>query len=264
MRIRSRIVALLVAAILAVVSDAAYAEMANGTYQFDFSGIVSLWDISGNYSGGIGPFTIEISITEEPSGKLTGNGTFDVEGLNGDVTALSGSIMGSSAKPQVAMDMRMSGTGNLQGVNAKVTLSANMHYKLNSADDELDHPTGSGTVTIKELSTGKSISQSGTFRRSVLTSLRLPSDSTGGWAVSLTLTPNGNSYTGTASVETSTGATADFTVTGTYDSAADTSKIAMVGAAGKLDLVISTSGAMLNVESAKGKIFGQTLKYPAQ
>ncbi|HYK63889.1 MAG TPA: hypothetical protein VEY94_02995, partial [Patescibacteria group bacterium] len=69
---------------------------------------------------------------------------------------------------------------------------------------------------------------------------------------------------GTASVETSTGATADFTVTGTYDSAADTSKIAMVGAAGKLDLVISTSGAMLNVESAKGKIFGQTLKYPAQ
>lgn len=264
MRIRSRIVAALLAVILALASDAAYAEIANGTYQFDFTGIVSLWDISGSYSGGIGPFTIDFSINEEPSGKLTGSGTFNVEGLEGDITSLSGSMKGSSTDPHVEMNMRMSGTGDLQGVNAKVTLSANMHYKLNSADHGLDHPTGSGTVTIKDLSSGKTVSQSGTFRRSALTPLGLPSDSTGDWAMSITLTPNGNALTGTATVETSTGATADFTVTGTYDSGTDTSKIALKGDAGKLSLVISTSGATLNVDSAKGKIFGQTVKFQRQ
>jgi hypothetical protein len=264
MRIRSRIAAALLAVILALASDAAYADMANGSYTFDFSGIVSLWDISGNYSGGIGPFMIEFSVTEGPSGKLTGSGTFNVDGVEGDIASFSGSVKGSSAKPHVAMNMRMSGTGDLQGVHAKVTLLANMHYKLDDADDELDHPSGSGTVTVKDLSNGQTVSRSGRFKRSALTSLRLPSDSTGDWMLSLTLTPNGNAYTGAASIETSTGATADFTATGTYDSGTDTSKIALTGAAGKLELVIATSGAMLNVESAKGKIFGQTLNYQAQ
>jgi hypothetical protein len=82
--------------------------------------------------------------------------------------------------------------------------------------------------------------------------------------MSFDLTPNGNKYAGTASVETSTGATADFTVTGSYDSATDTSKIALTGDGGELDLVISTSGASLNVESAKGKVFGQKVNYKAQ
>lgn len=264
MRIRSTIVAALLAVILALSSDAAYAEIANGAYQFDFSGIVSLWDISGNYSGGIGPFTLDFSINEEPSGKLTGSGTFNVDGLEGNITSFSGSMKGSSADPHVEMNMRMSGTGNLQGVNAKVSLAANMHYKLNSADHGLEHPAGSGTVTIKDLSNGKSVSQSGTFRHSALTPLGLPIDSTGDWGLSLTLTPNGNELAGTATVETSTAATADFTVTGTYDSVTDTSKIALKGDAGKLNLVISTSGTTLNVDSAEGKIFGQTVKFPGQ
>ena len=162
------------------------------------------------------------------------------------------------------MKMRMSGTGQIQGIHAKVSLVANMHYQLNSVDHGLDHPRGSGTLTLTDLKTGQTASQSGTFKRSELTSLWLPIDSTGGWDLSLTLTPNGNSYTGTASVDLSTGATADFTVTGTYNSASDTSKVALVGDAGKLNLVISTSGTILNVESATGKIFGQTVKYQAQ
>src|SRR4029077_17757615 len=102
------------------------------------------------------------------------------------------------------------------------------------------------------LKTGQTASQSGKFKRSDLTSLGLPIDSTGGWNLSITLTPSGNSYTGTRTVELSIGATADFNVTGTYNSGSDTSKVALVGAAGKLGLVISTSGAILNVESATG------------
>jgi len=256
-----RIHVALVAVVLVLGSGAAYADMANGSYSFDFSDVVSLWDISGTYSGGIGPFSINFSITENQSGKLSGNGTFMIEGLDGDIKSVSGSIKGSSNDPHVAMEMRMSGTGELEGVHAKVSFAANMHYQLNSVDHELDDPKGSGTLTITDLATGQTKSESGSFKRSDLTSLELPVDSTGGWSLSLDLTPSGNSYTGTASVELSTGATADFTVKGTYNSASDTSKVALDGDAGKLDLVISTSGAILNVKSAKGKIFGQTVKY---
>ena len=256
-----RIIAAFVAVVLVLGSSAAYADMANGSYSFDFSGVVSLWDISGTYSGGIGPFSINFSITENPSGKLTGSGTFNAEGVEGNIKSVSGNIKGSSNAPNVALKMRMSGTGELQGIHAKVSLSANMHYHLNSVDHGLDDPKGSGTLTITDLKTGQTASQSGRFKRSDLTSLELPIDSTGGWDLSLDLTPSGNSYTGTASVELSTGATADFTATGTYNSGSDTSKIALVGDAGKLALVISTSGAILNVESANGKIFGQTVKY---
>ncbi|HEV2169451.1 MAG TPA: hypothetical protein VGR40_00810, partial [Candidatus Binatus sp.] len=261
-----RFVLRIVAAFVAVVlmgSGAAWADMANGSYSFDFSGIVALWDISGSYSGGIGPFSISFAITETPSGKLSGNGTFNVEGLDGNIKSVSGGLKGSSNQPHVAMNMRMSGTGELHGIHARVSFSANMHYQLNSGDHGLVNPRGSGTLTVTDLATGQTASQSGSFKRSALTSLELPIESTGAWGLSLDLTPNGNSYTGTASVELSTGATADFTVTGTYDSASDTSKIALVGDAGKLSLVISTSGAMLNVDTAKGKIFGQTVNYTA-
>jgi len=253
-----------VAIVLVLGSGAAYADMGNGSYTFDFTNAVSLWDISGTYSGGIGNFSLNLSIAENPSGQLSGIGTFNVQGLQGSIKSLSGKIMGSSNNPNVALKMRMSGTGQIQGIHAKVSLLANMHYQLNSADHGLDHPKGSGTITLTDLKTGQTVSASGTFKRSGLTSLALPIDSTGAWSLSLTLTPNGNSYTGTASVQLSTGATADFTATGTYNSASDTSKIALVGNAGKLNLVISTSGTILNVESATGKIFGQTVKYQAQ
>jgi hypothetical protein len=251
----------IVAIILLFTSEAAHAEMANGSYLFDFSGIVALWDLSGFYSGGIGPFSIGLSITANSSGELTGSGGFDLEGLGGDITSVSGSLMGSSTDPHVAMKLKMSGKGNLEGINAKVTLSGNMHYQLNSADKGLEHPSGSGTITIRDLSNGKSRSESGSFKRSALTALALPTNSTGGWLLFLNLTPDRKGYTGTASIELSTGSTIDFTAAGTYDSGTDTSKVELVGDAGKLKLVISTSGAILNVESAKGKIFGQKINY---
>ena len=250
------------ALILIFVSTAADADMANGSYLFDFSNILPLWDISGLYTGDIGPFSMNFSIMENSSGQLTGTGSFSLDDLGGDITSISGSVTDSSTDPHVSMRLLMSGQGDLEGEGAKVTFSAEMHYRLNGTDKGLEHPTGSGTVTIK--STGQTVRESGSFKRSALTPLALPIDSTGEWLLFLDLTPEANAYTGTASIELSTGATTDFTATGTYDSATDRSKVALVGDAGKLDLEISTSGTMLNVESAKGKIFGQTIKYQPQ
>ncbi len=258
-----KIVAFVAAVVLVVGSGAAYADQANGSYSFDFTGLVPLWDISGSYSGDLANFALNFSITEQPSGKLTGNGNFSVSGLDGAITSIGGSVKGSSADPHVGLNLKMSGKGTVDGKGVKVSVSANLHYDLDSAAADLDHGTGSGTETITILSTGQTLSQSGTFKRSAIPVLHLPTDSTGGWMLSMDLTPNGDKYSGTATIDTSTGATADFTVSGSYDSSADTSKIALDGAGGKLNLIISTSGPTLTVHSAKGKLLGQKINYKA-
>ena len=261
-----KIVAVMAAVILLVGSRAA-ADMANGSYSFDFTGIVPLWDISGSYSGDLGVFALNFSVTEKPTGKLNGNGTFSVSGqsLDGKISSAGGKVTGLSASPHVALDLRMSGKGTVDRKSVSVSLSANLHYHLDSSAGVLDHGRGSGTETITLLSTGQTVSASGTFRPSDIPNLHLPDTATGGWMLSLDLTPkNGTKYSGTATIQTSSGATADFTVTGTYDSTTDTSKIVLEGVAGHLTLVIATSGPTLTVNSAKGKILGQTIGLNSQ
>jgi hypothetical protein len=58
LRSSGKILPALLALILFFVSTAADADMANGSYLFDFSNILPLWDISGLYSGDIGPFSL--------------------------------------------------------------------------------------------------------------------------------------------------------------------------------------------------------------
>src|SRR5579872_5261602 len=98
-RFVSKIQVAFVAVVLVLGSGVAYADMANGSYTFDFSNVVSLWDISGAYSGGIGPFSINFSITETPTGKLSGTGTFNADGVQGNIKSVSGTIKGSSDDP---------------------------------------------------------------------------------------------------------------------------------------------------------------------
>jgi hypothetical protein len=184
-----KILPALLALILLLVSTAADADMANGSYLFEFSNILPLWDISGLYSGDIGPFSLNFLIMENSSGRLTGTGTFNFDGLGGDIASISGSMTNSSTDPHVAMRLLMSGQGVLEGIGAKVTFSARMHYRLSGTDKGLEHPSGSGTITIRDLSTGQTASQTGSFKRSALTPLALPVDSTGEWHLFLNLTP---------------------------------------------------------------------------
>jgi hypothetical protein len=260
-----KIVAVVAAAILVVGlrAGAAHADMANGSYSFDFTGIVPLWDISGSYSGDLGAFDLDFSIDEKVTGKLDGDGTFSVSGqsLDGPIYSIGGKTTGSSADPHVALGLRMSGTGTVDGKKVSLSLSANLHYHLDSSAGVLDHGRGTGTETITLLPSGRTFSTSGTFRPSDIPTLHLPDTATGGWMLSLDLTPkDGTKYSGTATIQTSTGETADFTtVTGTYDSTTDTSKIVLEGAAGDLTLEIATTGPTLTVNSAEGKLFGQTI-----
>ena len=147
--------------------DAAHADMANGSY------LVRLqWNCRPLGPFGVlfrryGPFSVGVSITANSSGELRGTGGFDLDGLGGDITSVSGTLTGSSADPHVAMKLRMSGKGNLEGINAKVAFSANMHYQLNIADKELEDPYGSGTIVIE-----RSFHQAGPSARAVHSSVK--------------------------------------------------------------------------------------------
>src|ERR1700719_1617351 len=111
-----KIVAFMAAFVLLVCLGAArdtHADQANGSYSFDFTGLVPLWDITGSYSGDLGVFALDFSVTEKPTGKLNGNGTFSVsdQSLDGTISSVGGKMTGSSASPHVAIDLRMSGKG---------------------------------------------------------------------------------------------------------------------------------------------------------
>ncbi len=269
---RLKALAAVVGAVLMFTTRAAYADMANGSYSSDFSGEVPVWDISGEYSGDAGlGLGLDFSISEDPSGNFTGAGTFDYDDGSGDVLdgdiSVSGTVKGSATNPRVSMNMLISGTGTVvvdqDGDTDDVTYaaSAKISFGIDSDNGELAVTSGSISVKETDLTTGKTKSRSAPLGKGA--TMAMPVESTGDWNLTLNLTPNGTQYTGTATVGTSTGGTAEFTATGSYKSKTDTSKITLKGTNGSVSLVISTSGSVVNIQSVKGKLFGQSLKFKA-
>ena len=139
------------------------------------------------------------------------------------------------------------------------TALAKINFVMDSTEGELVVNSGSVTVKEKNLITCKSESRTVPLGKGAV--MALPADSTGDWSLTLNLTPNKANYTGTATVETSTGGTMQFTATGTYLAKTDTSNITLKGAGGSLSLVISTSGSAVAVHNVKGTLLGQSVNY---
>ena len=99
---------------------------------------------------------------------------------------------------------------------------------------------------------------------SYLVKFDFPTDVTGDWNLTLdTLTLNKGKYTGTGTVQTSTGATSNLTATGSYSSKTGYSTIVLKGTAGSLNTVVTLSGTTMTIHSMKGTLFGQSLSYKA-
>jgi len=269
---RSTAVAMVALAVLLGNARLARADMANGSYTTDFTGVVPLWDISGDYSGDAAlGLDMDFSITQSPSGAFNGSGTFNYDdgsgnSLSGDIT-VSGQVKNSNTAPGISMTIEISGSGTVvvdqQGDTDDVNFDAlaKISYGLDSTNGNLVSTGGSVTVHETDLDTGKKESRSGRLGKG--SEMALPDTSTGGWNVALDLTPNGTKYTGTATVTTSTGNTADLTATGTYSSKTDSSRITLKGAGGALVLAVTTSGPTMTIQSMKGKLYGQSVNYKA-
>ena len=134
----------------------AYAKMAIGSYSLDVGSMVPLWDLTEEYTtdiGDLGSFDFYLGL--EPSGKITGSGDFDLEGellgvdfdLAGGVS-VSGALAGSSAKPTVAMNLAVSGSGTVEEEIdvPSFTENAKLAMSIDNADGML---LGKGSVTVK-------------------------------------------------------------------------------------------------------------------
>lgn len=259
-----------IAVLIFTSSSSAFAEMANGSYDHDFSGEVPLWDISGDYTEDIPGFgTDTYTIVEDTSGALTGTGNFNFDDgtvvLNGPFT-LNGKVKGSGTVTRVSWKIFITGTGTVSGYAVTFTATGLENLELDSANRQLVLTGGRIHVTARDPATGRK--KSGSFKIASGGGTDLPTDSTGDWTLNLMLNPvpDKTKYTGTATVETSTGGTGDLTAIGSYASKTDTSKITLKGMKGtgaSLNLLISTVGSNMTVFSAKGKLYGQKVKFNA-
>ena len=271
-------VAAVTGAMLIFFSPAAFAEMANGSYERDFSSSeVPLWDISGDYSedvSGLGSDTY--TLIEDISGALTGTGNID---LNFDVdcgsvalsgpSTINGKVNGSSTAPRVSWKINFSGTGTVCGIDVTFTATGKESFELDGANRQLVLTSGNVRVKLTDTATGKKGSGSEKLQSGGVTDL--PTDSTGDWTLDVTLNqvPDSTKYdstTSTGTVETSTTGSADLTASGSYSSKTDTSKVTLKGMKGtgaSLKLLISTIGSNMTVFGAKGKLYGQKVNFIA-
>lgn len=267
----SNLVSLTIGTVLILNTPAAHASQANGTYSVDAGAYVLLWDLSESYDTDVGIGGFNITIAQEPNGTLSGSGDLYVNdlGISLDMPAdVSGKVSGSSTAPKVTLDGVATFSGDYGDAYFNyLDVALKLSMEISAANGDIAG-TGSGTVkySAENLSTGKTAKGSKSASTGAV-DFTLPGDVNGDWGLTLTLTPDGTKYTGTAEVETSVGDTVDFTVTGTYSASKDTSTLALKGTGWgtgtSLNLVISTSGSNINILSCKGKLFGQTLNFKA-
>ena len=242
----------------------------NGSYNHDFNGTIPLWDISGSYTGDVGSgIQLDFTINEDASGKFTGIGTIHSDDGSGNVmtgtTTISGAVKSSGAATLVSMTILASGSGTIaSGLpaaihNATTTKSVKLTGVIDGAGKKLRLTGGSATTKQTDFITGQKTGLSNKIAAGA--ALPLPSNVTGDWDLLLNLSPVGTKYSGSASVQTSTGGTAPLNVTGNYGSTTGFSKIALKGNGCKLNLIISTPGTTMTVQSVKGKLFGQSLNF---
>jgi hypothetical protein len=258
-------------------------SIANGIYSHDFSSGVPLWDISGGYSGTVGKnIGLGLSISEASSGKLTGTGTFNSNDGSGNVLnsniSVSGMVKSSGTATLVTMTISGSGSGTafvtgttkvsgstvVTGTTHAVTFTGKitLNGKIDGTHGNLVVTGGSAMVLETDLVTHKKISKSIKLQQG--TTLVLPTNVTGGWILTLNVTPSNNKYTGSATVQTSTGGSVPLTATGSFAPATNTSAITLKGTGGgSLSLVVSTLGSNMTVQSAKGTMYGQSVNFKA-
>lgn len=247
------------------------ADIANGTYTGGDSGtVLPIWDISGEYSGTLdsgtfGNINVDFTVSLNSSGQLQGQGTFSDSGFLGSISGTNsvvGQISGTSTDISVSLDMLIGGSGTFIGDPVNFLATARIRFTIDTTNAQLTITSGSASESATDVANNDKVRSVDPLPKG--DTFPLPSNVTGGWGLTLNLTPNRNKYSGTASLLSSTGGTTEFTATGSYSSKTDTSKIKLKGAGGELSLVISTSGSTMTIHSMKGKIYGQKVNFTAQ
>lgn len=244
-------------------------SIANGTYSTDFTG---LWDLTGTYSApivvGSNTATLNFTLNQDVTGKLTGTGTFHNtgEGLVDGGLSISGMVKTVSSLSSVALTLLFSGSGFIStGTSGTDPVTGTGMMKLtcevDGSNSELVITSGLVNSKIQDLVTHKNKGFSAKVNDG--NTISLPGDVDGDCTLTLNLTPSGVKYSGSGTLLTSPGMVENFSASGIYSTSKNNSKITLKGPGGNVNMFITTSGTTMTVLSVKGKQLGQILNFIA-
>jgi hypothetical protein len=92
----------------------------------------------------------------------------------------------------------------------------------------------------------------------------MPDDVTGDWTLDTDITAAGNKLTGTGTLTLSNGRELSYQITGSYNTRSQIAKLKLVGAGDAIgtSLSLTTQGTGMELTTLKGKVLGQTPKFP--
>lgn len=258
--------------LLTLLAANAKAGKLNGNYSIHAGELISLWDVSGNYSNSfsVGAFTYTLS--EDLSGQIVGVGTFYLgedylgvpTGLYGVVTN-TGSISGISTNPTVDLGLAVTGTGEALGITVfNFTEVLNLQLSINGISGTMN---GSGTdiFTQVPIFSGRDEIIRSASQPVTGVQIQLPGNATGDWQLGLNVAPQkNNKYSGTATITTPNGNHQNMNVAGSYSLPNGVSTLNLTGKGGNLTLTLAASGNQSTVKTMKGKLFGQSVNYKSK
>ena len=159
------------------------------------------------------------------------------------------------------MTIAIQGSGTQNAHALTFTETVKCVGELDGANKQVIVDSGSLSLKMFDITANKHTNTSGNFKHHP--AFALPATTTGKWNLGMSIVPSGPSYTGTATIVTAPGETAVAGGKGTYTAFGDTADMAFKGTGFSFKMSFSTIGSTLNIESFKGKVFGQTLNLSA-
>lgn len=253
--------------ILMLLPALAYAGAPSGHYENHFDRQpYGVWDLSGTYHNGmylggvLDEGLFNFTLVQDDKGKISGLGTVSGSQDGYDANAsfsASGSIKSKGNATTAVLKTILAGTvtENYTEYNAtgKVKLTG-----------QIDTPTSllRGSIRGKVCAIGKGCKSVGETAE-----LSLPLGANGDWDLSMDITNvDGKKLTGTAMavVKNGDGANRDvpLTLTGRYNGSTDLAKLSLKGSGGGFTIQAMATGGTLTIQTMKGKLLGQAVKYP--
>jgi hypothetical protein len=224
----------------------------NGDIYYQFNGNLSVWDLSGSYSGDIAAgLGLSYVITQDAAGKITGSGNASVS-MGSDSIDMSFDIKGAITQKNgvaaIKLNFKGKGTALVEGESYKFTFSEKVNATVDASSNTI-----SGNVVVRISMQGESYSETVPFDES------LPANMDGSATFSLNCTSNGKNVSGTGTLTLSNDEIYNFGVKGKYNAKSDESNLTLKGGAKGASLKLKVDGSDGTIKTLKGKVLGQKL-----
>lgn len=227
--------------------------IAQTSYYFDFTGNLSLWDLSGTYTDYALGGEISYTLTQDSAGKITGygTGTMSMSGLNITATYdIDGSITQKDGIAELELSTDYSGTATYLGDTYEFTAK-----ETTTAEIDASTAMMTGVVEVELTMEGY-----GSERYTMDFSTETPEGMDGSFELEFDIYQNGTRLTGNGILILSNSETYDLTASGKFKSRTNESTISLRGSARGSRLRLSVDGSDDHIETLRGKILGQELE----